>query len=365
MRLSLLLVIIGVVVLAGCVSSTNVSSTNYVCSDGSTVSNPQDCPQSTNASSSVSATSNSDSEANANSNGNTHPQTTNSRANPSPIGTPLISNFDLFCGTGSAKITVTDIKRGSAAWSMIEEASMVNEAPKPDKDYILAKIKFELISMEDDDAFDATHYEFDVVSESGRVYNEWGSIVEPDPQFGTSLYPGSAQEGWMAFEVDSSDSKPVLAFEREEDGEVWLALYGEEVTSSDDLNNVEVTGDYESTKHTIDKTVASDEFKFTVKYAGFDGDDYKIEFDVKNIRNKTWYFRPRSILILDSDKHQYDVSPCFSCEVDTYSSTLLPGATKSGSWTFKNIPKDSGTGTFRFKGGGFLQDEFEFSVPLN
>jgi len=128
---------------------------------------------------------------------------------------------------------------------------------------------------------------------------------------------------------------------------------------------VEELSDYETSKHLINKKQTRDSFEFTVKYAGFDGTDYKVEFEVKNIGSESEYFQPGAIAILDSDKNQYDVGYSSDYTVSTMSNTILAGVTKKGFWLFEDIPKNSGTGEFTFEIGFMDKDTFSFDVPLN
>jgi len=128
---------------------------------------------------------------------------------------------------------------------------------------------------------------------------------------------------------------------------------------------VEELSDYETSKHLINKKQTRDTFEFTVKYAGFDGADYKVEFEVKNIGSDSEYFQPSAIAILDSDKNQYDVGYSSNYPVSTMSNTILSGVTKKGFWIFEDIPKNSGIGDFTFQIGFMDKETFSFDVPLN
>jgi hypothetical protein len=49
----------------------------------------------------------------------------------------------------TARVTVKEIIRGDAAWQMIKEENQYNKQPDAEHDYLLAKIKFELITAKE------------------------------------------------------------------------------------------------------------------------------------------------------------------------------------------------------------------------
>jgi len=129
---------------------------------------------------------------------------------------------------------------------------------------------------------------------------------------------------------------------------------------------IETLSEYDSSKHLINKKLTRDSFQFTVTYAGFSGNDYKVEFEVKNIGSEAEYFQPSATAILDSNKNQYDVVKYHSkYPVSAGSETILPKVTKKGWWLFENVPKNSGIGTFTFQIGFIDKEVFSFEVPLN
>ena len=147
-----------------------------------------------------------------------------SRFEPATKDTPLTTEVSGWLDNFKATITLTDFKRGSTAWSRIIEANMFNDKAGEGKEYLLAKIKFELLETKDNEAYDIGTYNFKVVSKSGVVYDD-PFIVEPEPSLSQELYPGASHEGWIAFEVDKSDDKPLLSFNRDEEGALWFKLY--------------------------------------------------------------------------------------------------------------------------------------------
>jgi len=147
------------------------------------------------------------------------------RSKPAPINTALTTHFGYsWSQEVDAEITLMGIKRGSSAWSMIKEANMFNDEPEAGKEYLLAKVRFKLIDTSNDESYSISTYKFETVSEDGIVY-ENPFIVEPEPQLSKDLYPGATHEGWVAFEVDGSDTNPLMVFDKGGDGELWFKLY--------------------------------------------------------------------------------------------------------------------------------------------
>ena len=109
---------------------------------------------------------------------------------------------------------------------MIEEANMFNDEPAGGKEYILASINVDVIETSDDKAYEGFYFDFEAVSEEGLVYDEWISVVMPDPDLrDCTIYPGADCEGWIVFEVDEDDDEPLMVFERGTDNEMWFELY--------------------------------------------------------------------------------------------------------------------------------------------
>jgi len=156
-----------------------------------------------------------------------HGEPGSSRFFPADIGTPVTCAYEDYFGSYSALITVKELIRGPQAWSMIIDANMFNDPPREGYEYILVKIKFELLSAPTAE----TYYridgrQFDAVSNEGLVYDT-PSVVEPEPQLDIKLYPGAFYEGWATFEVYETDSSPVLNFGMDYygSGGVWFKLY--------------------------------------------------------------------------------------------------------------------------------------------
>lgn len=129
---------------------------------------------------------------------------------------------DLFDGKQKYELTLIDVVSGETAWSMIQAENRFNDAPESGMKYVLAKFKVKLISLEEE-PFDINHAQFDAVSKTGSMYNDYFSIVAPKPNLSTDLYSGAEFEGWTYFMVSEDDS-PKVVYLSERDAETWFDL---------------------------------------------------------------------------------------------------------------------------------------------
>lgn len=149
-----------------------------------------------------------------------------SRSNPMPTGQAHTASLQVSGLNFTARFTAQEVIRGQAAWTKILAANQFNDPPGADEEYILVRIKYELLAIDDlEAAVDFSEYWFTVVSAAGKDYQR-ASVVEPKPAFGTKLYKGASDEGWLAVKVDKNDQAPVLTFARDSQGRQghWLAL---------------------------------------------------------------------------------------------------------------------------------------------
>jgi hypothetical protein len=149
-----------------------------------------------------------------------------SRSNPAPLGTTVEIVTENIFEKIKTRIIIREVIRGASAWQLIQEANMFNDAPPSGFEYVLARIKFDLIDIGDTDAaYNLSQYDFKAVSSSGKEYNS-PSMVTPDPQLSTNLYKGSSHEGWAAFMVAIDDSAPVITFGRDYQGRggAWFSI---------------------------------------------------------------------------------------------------------------------------------------------
>lgn len=124
----------------------------------------------------------------------------------------------------SANVTVKEIIRGDLAFQKTKEAHTYTSNPKSGFDYLLAKIEFEMLDAPDQ--YDLYGQKFKLVSEQGKEY-ESIYISAPEPSLDTKLYKGAKQEGYAVFQVEITDSKPLLTFGRDYygSGGIWFKAY--------------------------------------------------------------------------------------------------------------------------------------------
>lgn len=154
-----------------------------------------------------------------------------SRNNPADILTPVEIAFTDGYQTGTmnpkqykTKITVKEILRGDTANQMVQQANQFNDKPDSGFDYLLAKIEFEL--LESPDQYDLFIHRFQLVSEKGKEYKS-RFVSSLQPGIDAKLYQGSKNEGYAAFMVETSDSKPLISFGKDYQGKggSWFKTY--------------------------------------------------------------------------------------------------------------------------------------------
>jgi hypothetical protein len=153
-----------------------------------------------------------------------------SRNNPAELNTTVKCDFtygydeNLKGKSYSANITVKEIIRGDAAWEIIKNANQFNDEPKSGYDYLVAKVNFDLLSGADQ--YSLSGYNFKLIATDGKEY-DYTTVVKPEPQLDAKLYAGAKNEGYAVFQVAVTDSKPLITFGRDYNGNggVWFKAY--------------------------------------------------------------------------------------------------------------------------------------------
>lgn len=151
------------------------------------------------------------------------------RLNPASLNTTKTISVNDYFDNYTAQITLKQIIRGNDAWTMIEEANMFNSPPKDGYEYILAKINFKLIDIENGESLDIyAALDFSLISSDGREYDYVGEVT-PEPELDASLYKGAVSEGWGVYQVSVDDATPTLTYGRNYDGTggVWFKAYND------------------------------------------------------------------------------------------------------------------------------------------
>lgn len=154
-----------------------------------------------------------------------------SRENPADLNTIVKIDFKdgYISGTlepkkYSANIAVKEILRGDPAWQIIKSENQFNKEAPSDKDYILAKINFELLTSPDQ--YSLSNSNFILISSEGKEYDaQYISI--PKFEINTKLYSGAKHEGYAVFMCDFKDNKPVISFGKDYNGKggIWFKTY--------------------------------------------------------------------------------------------------------------------------------------------
>jgi len=145
--------------------------------------------------------------------------------NPASTNTPLTTSLTSYPQDVSIEVTLLQFIRGADAWAMIEDANMFNDQPEDtSKEYVLAKIRFKVISTSDGKAYSIPSLLFNGVSNG--VAEDSPFIVEPEPSITKEIYPGATHEGWVTLIVNKADQKPLLRVSYVSiDDELWFKLY--------------------------------------------------------------------------------------------------------------------------------------------
>lgn len=149
-----------------------------------------------------------------------------SRTTPAPVGVEqTYTSNSKYSTSHTTTIKIVESYRGSSAWSKIKDANMFNDEPPAGKEYILVKVKAYVKSVKDDKAVNFSSYDFTPFSGSNSEYSR-ASVVEPDPEFGGSVYAGGSTEGYIAFLVDKSDTSPKVVFGEDYNGTggIWFSI---------------------------------------------------------------------------------------------------------------------------------------------
>lgn len=148
------------------------------------------------------------------------------RTNPAGIGNTqtifVMSNQNDY----SAQVTLLEVVRGDEAWQQIQAADPSGDPPREGKEYIVARFRFELVTIVSDKTLNVGAADFVAVSGTGGDYDRLTSVTAPQPSLSASLRAGSSHEGWVSFEVDKTDTAPVAAYGRRFDGTggIWFSL---------------------------------------------------------------------------------------------------------------------------------------------
>lgn len=159
-----------------------------------------------------------------------------SRQNPAPINTVQEYTYKYpynntvlseISPNYTANIRVPETFRGDEAWNMIKEANMFNSEPEEGYEYLIAKVAFSVLSVENDSSVHVSDYNFDFYSGNNEEYKS--VYVTMDNMLGQNIYAGGNSEGYVVGMVKTDDKSPKLVYGLSSGSEiygkaVWFAL---------------------------------------------------------------------------------------------------------------------------------------------
>jgi|AGTN01.2.fsa_nt_gi Telomeric repeat-binding factor 2. len=154
------------------------------------------------------------------------PQAGTSKSNPAPVGTAVAVSSDTGLVPYSAKVTLLEYESGQTAYDTLKSwDNVLLDAPDEGKEYHIIKVKFELISTENDASYYLNPLSFDAVA-GGNVYTADLLAVPTSNGLGNNMYPDASKEGWVAYQLPTGSSSVLISFDRNLfDGSVkaWLS----------------------------------------------------------------------------------------------------------------------------------------------
>jgi len=123
-----------------------------------------------------------------------------SRQDPSPYGQVVIAE--------DWQVQVTDMIRGSSAWTMVERANQFNDPPPDGKEYVAIQLHVRHIGTKDiHKSMDGSYLR---LTGAANVVYDSPSIVDIQPALDVDLYPGGEAEGWITMEAAEGESRASL-----------------------------------------------------------------------------------------------------------------------------------------------------------
>ncbi len=137
-----------------------------------------------------------------------------------PIGKTITTQINCSKRAGGievydATITLLEVVRGQKAWDILKKADASNRKPDQEKEYILARIGFNMVARgaPGDKTFDLDRpLQFTALSGDFEEY-ESPKVVLPKPPLKRTVAAGQHAEGWVVFEVNKQDEKPLMMFD--------------------------------------------------------------------------------------------------------------------------------------------------------
>lgn len=150
-----------------------------------------------------------------------------SRLTPAPIGESQFIKISNYSEEYTATVEVKETIRGTKAMKRLKNTNEFwNDEPEDGYEYIIAKINVAIDNVKGDKAIDINQYDFDCYSANNVKYDDWFTIVTPEPALSTSLYSGANTTGYVVFKVLETDEAPKIVFGQKYDGTggIWFSL---------------------------------------------------------------------------------------------------------------------------------------------
>ncbi len=133
--------------------------------------------------------------------------------NPAPIDYPVRVQGRYFDDSPMAHdISLVEVRRGAAAWALIQEASQSNPPAEAGTEYLLARVQLDYASGPEGQLDFVQQYDFGLLSELRHAYEVPSWLTPPEPFLSAQLYPGATITGWTVWQVAKDDPSPMLIF---------------------------------------------------------------------------------------------------------------------------------------------------------
>lgn len=147
-----------------------------------------------------------------------------SKDNPANINTSVPFKFEEGLTEFAANIKVLEVTRGDKAFDLLKASNQSCEKPESGYDYLIAKIEFDL--FQGTELYNLVSNSFILISGTGKEYDiNYGAKLNPELE--AKLYKGAKQTGYVVFQVEISDTKPLITFGRDVNGTggIWLKAH--------------------------------------------------------------------------------------------------------------------------------------------
>lgn len=132
---------------------------------------------------------------------------------------PIPAGQTFLCSDG-VKVKVTGITKGAAAWAILKEANMYNDAPESGMQYVLVQLEAENVSYESYDGKEEVNIsggDFSLLGSSSVIYHTFDkAAVQPDTgvnaDFTKTVYHGGKTSGAACFYIPANETNLILVY---------------------------------------------------------------------------------------------------------------------------------------------------------